>query len=269
VTNKVHERREMTYIAVEDIEQNVENLREVDREHEDWPDFVEDIRNNGILLPVAVKEIEPGRYVLDDGLHRYTAACEIGLKEVPCIIRPADDDRDTLLLQISANSQGVETKPAQYAAALKTILERDAKLTISELADKVNKSSGWLRKLLSLNNLTDKAGKLVDRGEISLSNAYVLAKLPVEEQGEWLEKAKQLEPGKFEPLAMARRRELNRKKRDEVSVTYRPRKKTEVIERFEALNADADSDDENVQAELRILRWVLGIDEVSDVDKVL
>lgn len=267
--SKEHERREMKYIPVEDIEQNVENLREVDREHEDWPDFVEDIKNNGILLPIALKQMEDGRYVLDDGLHRYTAACEIGLKEVPCIIRPPDDNRDTLLLQISANSQGVETKPAQYAQALRTVMERDATLTIGDLAGKINKSSGWLRRLLSLNNLTEEAAKLVDRGEISLSNAYVLAKLPPEEQSDWLEKAKQLEPQKFEPLAMARRRELHRKKRDEGGVVYRPRKKTEIIERFEALDADAESDDEAVQAELRVLRWVLGLDAVSDVDKII
>ncbi len=51
--------------------------------------LVESVRQHGILEPIRVKKQEE-KYVILNGRHRYRAAREIGLKEIPCIIVPDD-----------------------------------------------------------------------------------------------------------------------------------------------------------------------------------
>lgn len=260
---------ELLNIPLELIEENPEQLRSVDRDADDWPDFVEDIKDNGVLLPILVKRVGEDRYVLDDGLHRFTAACEVGMETIPCRVRAEDDDRNTLLLQISANVQGVETRPAQFASAIKQILEDDPTVTIGDLSAKLHKSSSWIRKLLSLNSLCDEAKELVDKGKITLQNAYALAKLPEEVQPDWIEKAKELEPSRFVPLAQAKARELKREARQAgPAVVYRPRKKQELIDKYEAIKKQGDVEaDEYLRGQLDALGWALRQDPVSEVDK--
>ena len=50
-----------------------------------------------------------------------TAARDVGLSMVPCIIREISD-KDVLAIQIQANAISLETKPAEYAHQIKKML---------------------------------------------------------------------------------------------------------------------------------------------------
>ena len=81
-----------------------------------------------------------------------TAARDVGLSMVPCIIREISD-KDVLALQIQANAISLETKPAEYAHQIKRMMALDPDLTQSQVACLIRKSPSWVGSCLSLANL--------------------------------------------------------------------------------------------------------------------
>ena len=77
-------------------------LRDVDRESIDYLELRDSIRDHGVLQSLLVRPIEGGSEIIE-GLHRFTAAKEVGLEEVPCLIRRCSDD-EALVLQLQANA---------------------------------------------------------------------------------------------------------------------------------------------------------------------
>jgi ParB family transcriptional regulator, chromosome partitioning protein len=54
--------------------------------------LTESIKQHGILQPLLVRIVDAGKLELVAGERRYRAALEIGLKEVPVVIRELDDN---------------------------------------------------------------------------------------------------------------------------------------------------------------------------------
>jgi ParB family chromosome partitioning protein len=98
----------------------------------------------------------------------------------------------------------IETKPVEYSKAILKIIEGNPLLSREELATSLAKTSSWLSERLGLLKLTEEIGKLVDSGEIKLSNAYALAKLPPEEQSDFVDRALTMPPQQFTPTVNAR-----------------------------------------------------------------
>lgn len=187
---------ELKHIPVANIRENVSMLRPVDRENEQYILLAESVKNmGGVLTPISVREIpnpDPNSteqlYGIVDGLQRWTACKDAGIKTIPAqVTRLADADVEEA--QILANIHKVETKPAQYSKALLRMLSRNPTLTQAELAARLSQSPAWLKARLSLNDLDDKIAQLVDEGKIKLSNAYPLTILPKEEQVKYVERA--------------------------------------------------------------------------------
>lgn len=270
---------ELLHIPLDQIEENPRSLRKVDTDGDEFKDLVEDIKRNGVILPVAVRRVDGAddRFLIVDGLHRYTGNAlvynetgEERFATIPAIVRPAGeaDDVDDLELQISANLQGAETKPVQYARALHTIMRAHPERTLVDQADRLSKSTGWLRSMLSLTTLSEDAAKLVDTGDIKLQNAYELAKLPPEEQAPFLDKAKDIEHKNFAPLIKGKLKALRADKsggQTSSAPVYRLRKKDEVATSYESTKTAAESDNagEYEKGYAAALAWVLRIDSTS------
>lgn len=202
----------LRYVPVSSVRPNPAALRQVNKESEDFLEFLDSIRSKGILQSLLVRESkdkESGTtyYALIDGLHRYTAAVELGLDAVPVHIISADDD-EALESQIVTNLHTIETKPAEYAKALQRLLAHKETLTIPELAGKLGKSVTWLSERLKLVKLPEKVKTLVDEGKINVTNAQALANLPEDEVNDFVDKAMTMAPGQFVPMAKARAKEV-------------------------------------------------------------
>lgn len=199
-------------LKLSDIRKSEVALREVEVEGLDFIQLVDSVKSRGIINAISVREgldPETGRqiYWLVDGLHRYTASMYAGKETIPCIIVDANA-AEAEELQLIANAVKVETKPAQYAAHLMRILGNNPSLTIPTLANKLNRSSTWLNQQLGLRNLEENIQRLVDDGSIVVSNAYALAKLPKEEQLNFVETAASQTPAEFTPTVQVRVKEL-------------------------------------------------------------
>jgi len=153
---------------------------------------------NSISVRPAADE---GRYEIIDGLYRYTCARELGLKSIHCIIKYNVSDDAVLAAQIQANAIRPETKPAEFARQMKRMLTRRPEMTFAELAHLIHKSPSWVRKTLGLLRLVRESRKMVDRGEIPIQSAYMLAKIPHHLQADYLDQARTLPSREFRALA--------------------------------------------------------------------
>lgn len=183
----------LEYVPTHLIKKSEVALRDVDRQSEEYLQLAHSVRKNGVFKPILLREIPspnggPPIYGLIDGLQRFTAACDAGLHQVPAHIMHVDEG-DLMETQIISNLIKVDTKHAQYAVQLRRLLSANPLLTMQELADRLSTSTSWLSQRLSLTNLDPAIQAMVDNDEINLANAYALAKLPLNEQPEYVDRA--------------------------------------------------------------------------------
>ncbi len=204
-------------VPIGQVRENPIALRAVNKQDEAYTGLVESIRLVGVMNPITVREMrdaETGQkyYSLIDGLHRYNAAQDAGLEEIPAHILTLDEVQ-VLEAQLMANIHKVETRPVEYSKQLNRILGHNPTMTQTELAVKLGKSPTWIGQRLGLLKLDGKVAKLVEEGSITLNNAYVLAKLPPDEQGPFVERAMTMPPAEFTPTVNARVKEIRDAKR--------------------------------------------------------
>lgn len=145
---------------------------------------------------------EPASYEVIDGNWRYEVAQELDLESVPCIIKTGLTDTDVLAIQIQANAVRADTTPVEYSRQLRRILDQaGGKMTISELARIAGKHPTWVKDRLGLLNLDKDMQLIVDRGEVPVQSAYMLAKIPSRWRRDYLEQARAMPSKKFCALA--------------------------------------------------------------------
>jgi ParB family transcriptional regulator, chromosome partitioning protein len=204
-------------VEIAKIRENPIALREANVKSATFMELVDNIRTVGILNPIVLRELkDPDNgeeyYGLVDGLQRFTAAKLAGLKVIPAQIRSLNDG-EVLEAQLMANIHKVETRPVEYSRQLKRILTGNPMMPMSELATRLSKSPTWLHERLGLLKLDPKIAILVDENRINLTNGYTLAKLPPDEQANFLDRAITMQPQEFVPTVNARVKEIRDAKR--------------------------------------------------------
>ncbi len=211
--------REVKFLPLSRIRTNPVALRNVELDSEKFLSMIETVKRVGILNAVNVREIsnpdpldpEP-LYGLIDGLHRFTCAQQCGLQSIPAQIVTMSD-ADVLEAQIIANIAVVETKPVQYAQQLLRMIASNPALVAAEVAARLGQSTTWLNNRLGLDHLTEEIQKIVDNGDIVVSNAFALSKLPQEIQCDYVERAMTQPSGEFVAVAQKAKKDYDAAKR--------------------------------------------------------
>ena len=208
--------KRLDYIPLSLIVESEVALRGVDKKAEDYLQLAQSVRANGVLEPILVREIkDPSgvvRFGLINGLQRYTAAKDAGHTEIPAHITDIAE-ADLMQAQIITNLHRVVTKPAQYSVQLRRLISQNPMLTMRDLANELSVSVKWLNDRLSLAKLHKDIQKLVDSDDLKLANAYALAKLPVDEQLEFVDRALSDKSIEFTGLIANRVKEIRDAKR--------------------------------------------------------
>lgn len=177
-------------------------LRLVNEDSVEYLELRDSIAAEGFWNSIAVRLAKAAdKYEIIDGLYRYTCARELGLASVPCIIKYNVSDDAVLAAQIQANAIRPETTRVEFARQMKQMLTRRPEMTFDELGHMIHKSPGWVRQTLGLLRLIGEARKMVDRGEVPVRSAYMLAKIPPRLQGDYLDRARMMPSREFRPLA--------------------------------------------------------------------
>lgn len=267
-------------IPVTQIRENSDALRvKVEKDSIDYLTLVQSIKDHGFQSVITVREETDAdgnvTYPLVDGLHRFTAACEVGLTELPCLIVDIDS-ADVLAAQVMANANRIETQPAQYAAALKKVLQFKPTLTTEELGRQVGKSKAWVEGQLKLTKLNKEIQELVDNGQIGTSNAIALASLPPDRQGEYLAEAMAQPASVFGPKIVDVVKEIRaaarqaRPEKIEFKAQPHVRKTTQIKEVLDETDAstirsllDSNNVTDPLEAAKLAVQWVLSLDPYS------
>jgi len=180
-------------------------LRLVDRDSVEYLELRDSIADKGFLNSLCVRPAvrEPGKYEIVDGMYRFTSAKDLRFERLPCLIKHGLTDDDVLALQIQANAVRPETKPTDFARQLKKIMSHRRDMTMAALAHMVHKTPAWVSAMLGLLKLGRDLQKAVDRGEIPLGNAYMLAKIPHLYRKQFADQAKVLSGKEFRAITAA------------------------------------------------------------------
>jgi len=167
-------------------------LRLVNRESVAYLELRDSIADKGFLNSICVRPSarKSGFYEVVDGLYRWSAAKELALRIVPCIVKYNLTDDDVVALQIQANAIRPETTPVEFARQIKKIVDTRPQITLAQLQAIVHKSPAWINQILGLLDLSPRNQKRLERGEMPVDNAIKLAQIPFRHQS------------RFAPLAM-------------------------------------------------------------------
>jgi ParB family chromosome partitioning protein len=134
-------------------------------------ELADSIREQGIVQPLIVRERD-GHLELIAGERRWRAAQQVGLTEVPVILRDADD-RAVLELALIENLQRENLNPIEEAQGYAQLIEA-FKLKQDDVALKVGKSRAAVANALRLLKLAPAIQGEVREGRLSVGHAKVI-----------------------------------------------------------------------------------------------
>lgn len=142
-------------------------------------ELMESIREYGIIQPLVVSHVADG-YELIAGERRLRAARQLGLREVPIVVRKVQD-QEKLGMALIENIQREDLNPVELAIAYKQLAE-EFNLNQDQLAKKLGKSRSGVTNTLRILNLPGEIQVALVNGEITEGHAKILVGLDSEEK---------------------------------------------------------------------------------------
>ena len=130
----------------------------------DLSELMASIDAKGIIEPLIVRQ-RRGRFQIVAGERRYQAAVQVGLREIPVIIREVDG-AELIEIALIENLQRRDLSPFEEAEALHT-LAKDHGLKHEDLARSLGKSRTSITESLSLNAMPDEVRELCRLADIT------------------------------------------------------------------------------------------------------
>ena len=154
--------------------------------------LTDSIRQNGVLMPIAVRPGKDGRYEIISGHRRIHACKKLGIETVPALITQLDRD-SAVIFMVDSNLQRESLLPSEKAFAYKMKLDAlkhqgrasdqlGQKSSVQTVADASSDSKTQVQRYIRLTNLEKPLLDLVDKGRIALTPAVELSYLLPEEQ---------------------------------------------------------------------------------------
>lgn len=141
---------------------------------EQLTELMESIREHGIIQPLIVRRVD-GKLELIAGERRFRASRELGLKEVPVIVRDASD-KDVLEMALIENLQREDLNPIEEARAYER-LSREFSMKQEDIAKRVGKNRATVANAIRLLDLAMPVQDMVSSGKLTTGHAKVLLML--------------------------------------------------------------------------------------------
>ena len=140
---------------------------------EQMEELTASIKENGILQPLTVRELEDGNFELIAGERRLRAAKDAGLETVPVYILSVDADVEMMEFALVENIQRVDLKPLEKAEGY-AILSGKYDLSQDDIAKRVGKSRPAIANALRLLKLPPEIKSSLNSGKISTGHALAI-----------------------------------------------------------------------------------------------
>jgi len=132
------------------------------------------IQEHGILQPIIVRPISRG-YKIIAGERRWRASKQLGMSEIPAIVKNADSLK-TIELALVENIQREDLNPIEKATAFSE-LKTNFGLTQEQIATKVGQDRSTVANTIRLLDLPEEVQDYVSRGTLSMGHARSLLSL--------------------------------------------------------------------------------------------
>lgn len=144
-------------------------------------ELMESIREHGIIQPLIVRRVN-GKMELIAGERRYRASRELGLKELPVIVREASD-KDVLEMALIENLQREGLNPIEEAQAYSR-LAKDFHMRQEDIAQRVGKNRATVANTMRLLDLPPLVREMLAASKLSTGHAKVLLMLKKHDEQE-------------------------------------------------------------------------------------
>ena len=148
-------------IPIDQVDPNPDQPRQV---MGDLSELMASITEKGILEPLIVRQ-RRGRFQIVAGERRYQAAVQVGLREVPAVIREVDD-AELIEIALIENLQRRDLSAFEESEALHA-LGRDHGFKHEDLARRLGKSRTSITESLSLNAMPEEVRELCRLADIT------------------------------------------------------------------------------------------------------
>lgn len=144
-------------------------------------ELMESIREHGIIQPLIVRRVN-GMLELIAGERRFRASRELGLKELPVIVREASD-KDVLEMALIENLQREGLNPIEEAQAYSR-LAKDFHMRQEDIAQRVGKNRATVANTMRLLDLPQNVREMLATAKLSTGHAKVLLMLKKHDEQE-------------------------------------------------------------------------------------
>lgn len=138
------------------------------------------IRNQGIIQPIVVRQVNDTQYEIIAGERRWRTSQLAGIDKIPCIVKQVPDEA-AIAIALIENIQREDLNAMEEAIALQRLMQ-EFELTHQQVADVVGKSRASVSNLLRLNGLNEPVKRLLEYGDIDMGHARALLAIEGEEQ---------------------------------------------------------------------------------------
>jgi ParB family chromosome partitioning protein len=166
-------------VHVDSIKTNPNQPRKIFKE-KDLEELCESIKENGIIQPLIVAELEGGQYELVAGERRLRASKKAGLEMVPVVVKRATD-REKMIMSIIENVQRSDLNCVEEALAYYQLMN-EYKLTQEDVAKKLGKERSTVANFLRVLNLPRPVIDLLQKEMLSFGHAKILASVKEREE---------------------------------------------------------------------------------------
>jgi len=144
-------------------------------------ELVASIKEKGIVQPILIRPVKNGkRFEIIAGERRLRAAKELGLEEIPAIIKKVSDE-EALEISLIENIQREELNPIEEAHAYKELIDK-FNLAQEDIAKAVGKDRSTISNTLRLLKLPKKIQDYVSREKLSMGHARAILGIENEKQ---------------------------------------------------------------------------------------
>ena len=138
------------------------------------------IKQQGVLQPLLVRQIDPDHYEILAGERRWRAAQLAELNEIPVIIKEVDNET-AMAIALVENLQREDLSALDQAHAMQRLIT-EFDLTHQQVADLLGKSRTAVSNHLRLLSLTDAVKHFLENEEIDMGHARALLTLSPDQQ---------------------------------------------------------------------------------------
>jgi ParB family chromosome partitioning protein len=155
-------------IPLEQLHPNPRNVRD---DLGNLDELTASIRAVGLLQPLVVTKRAGGGWTIVDGHRRYQAALIAGAKALPCVARRDAGDETAVMLAAAMHKQ---LTPLEQARAFDALRRRG--LGVADIAARTGYTTATVRGRLDLLGLPVEARRMLERGQLTVTDATELAR---------------------------------------------------------------------------------------------